>query len=58
MNTIRATLSEMGRATTYQTPRVQEAARQASLRGQTRTTRAFNHVGGRIQGQINNRSQG
>ena len=58
MNTIRATLNQMGRITTNQTPTVQEAARQARLRGRTRTARAFSHVGGRIQTQTNKHSQG
>lgn len=55
MNTIRATLNEMGRLTANQTPGVQAAAQQAHLRSKTRTDRAFSHVGGRIQDQVSKR---
>ncbi|WP_192796251.1 MULTISPECIES: hypothetical protein [unclassified Corynebacterium] len=55
---IRTTLNEMGRINMQQSHRVIQAAQEARLRSQARTARAFNHVGGNIQEQINRRSQG
>lgn len=58
MNTIRTTLNDMGRINMQQSSRVIRAAQEAHLRSQTRTARAFSHVGGNIQTRINRHSQG
>ncbi|HIW94992.1 MAG TPA: hypothetical protein H9867_00665 [Candidatus Corynebacterium gallistercoris] len=58
MKMIHTTLNEMGRINMQQSHRVIQAAQEARLRSKTRTARAFNHVGGNIQAQINRHSQG